>query len=107
VRDVTVRGQSFIDNGLSTRFDTHVPQRRDEWDKGFKDRVYHIDTQFLYQHGHMLEKGGRYWIVRVLDLGDFGCRWFNQLWRMTEPRPDLENICGHDTGGIRVMLGEV
>jgi hypothetical protein len=51
VRDVTVRGQSFIDNGLSTSFVTHVPQRRDDWDKGFKDKVYHIDTQILYQHG--------------------------------------------------------
>ncbi len=28
VRDVTVRGQSFIDNGLSTRFVTHVPQSK-------------------------------------------------------------------------------
>ncbi len=32
VRGVTVRGQSFIDNGLSTMFVTHVPQRRDDWD---------------------------------------------------------------------------
>ncbi len=48
---MTVRGQSFIDNGLSTRFVTHVPQRRDDWDKGFKDKVYHISTQLLYQHG--------------------------------------------------------
>jgi hypothetical protein len=22
------------------------------------------------------------------------------------PRPDIENDCGHDTGGFRVMLGE-
>ena len=39
------------DNELSTRFVTHVPQRRDDWDKGFKDKVYNIDTQFLYQDG--------------------------------------------------------
>jgi hypothetical protein len=25
-----VRGESFIDNGLSTRFVTHVPQKRDD-----------------------------------------------------------------------------
>jgi hypothetical protein len=33
----------------------HVPQRRDDWDKGFKDKVYHIVTQHLYQY--VLEKG--------------------------------------------------
>jgi hypothetical protein len=26
---------------------------------------------------------------------------------VTEPRPGLENLCGHDTGGIRVIVGEV
>ncbi len=31
----------------------------------------------------------------------------SQLWRVTAPRPDLENLCGHDTGGIRVLVGEV
>jgi hypothetical protein len=35
-----------------------------------------------------------------LVFADFGCRWLSQLWRMTEPRPDFENLCGHDTGGI-------
>ncbi len=55
---MTVRGQSFIDNGLSTRFVTHVPQIRDDWDKGFKDKVYHIVTQLLYQHGPRDRKGG-------------------------------------------------
>jgi hypothetical protein len=38
-------------------FVTHVPQKRDDWDKGFKDKVYHIVTQLLYQHGHVPEKG--------------------------------------------------
>jgi hypothetical protein len=46
-----------MDNGLSTRFVTHVPQKRDDWDKGFKDKVYHIVTQVLYHHGHVPEKG--------------------------------------------------
>jgi hypothetical protein len=40
-------------------------------------------------------------------LADFGCRWFSQLWRVTDPRPDLENFCGHDTEGICVLIGEV
>ncbi len=31
----------------------------------------------------------------------------SQLWRVTEPRSDLENFCGHDTGGFRELLGEV
>jgi len=44
------------------------------------------------------DKWASYWIVRVMSLADFGCRWLSQLWRMTEPR--LENLCGHDTGGI-------
>ena len=43
-------------------------------------------------------------LVRVLALDDFGCRWLSQLWRVTAPRP---NLCGHDTGGFRVLLGEV
>ena len=42
------------------------------------------------------------WTVWVLDLVDFGCRWINQLWRVTEPRSDLENPCGHD-----MLIGEV
>jgi hypothetical protein len=58
---VTVRGQSFIDYGLSTRF--VIPQRRDDSDKGFKDKVYHSVDQVLYQHGHVSEKGDN-----VLDL---------------------------------------
>ncbi len=36
---------------------THVPQRRDDWDKGFKDKVYHIITQLLYQHGSRAREG--------------------------------------------------
>ena len=32
------------------------------------------------------------WIVRVLALAEFGCRWLSQLWRVTEPRPDIENL---------------
>jgi hypothetical protein len=31
----------------------------------------------------------------------------NTLERETDPRPDLENLCGHDTGGIRVLIGDV
>jgi hypothetical protein len=34
-------------------------------------------------------------------------RGLSQLWRVTDPRSDLENLCGHDTGGIRVLIGEV
>jgi hypothetical protein len=44
-------------NGLSTRFVTHVPQKRDDWDKGFKDKVCHIVTQLLYQHGSRVREG--------------------------------------------------
>ncbi len=47
VVSVTVRGQSFIDNGLSTRFVTHVPQRRNVWDKGFKDKTYHTHQRLI------------------------------------------------------------
>ncbi len=36
-----------IDNGLSTRFVTHVPQRRDDWEKGFKDKVYQCHPSFV------------------------------------------------------------
>jgi hypothetical protein len=25
---------------------------------------------------------------------------------VTDPRPDIENLCVHDTGGIRLMTGE-
>jgi hypothetical protein len=39
-----------------------------------------------------------------LVLADFGCRWLSQLWRVTDPRPDIENLCGHDTGGFREQL---
>ncbi len=52
-----------------------------------------------------------FWTVRVLVLSDFelfGCRWFSQLWRVTEPLTDLGNSqCGHDTRGNRVLMGEV
>ncbi len=40
VRDVTVRGQSFIDNGLSTVFVTRSRVR--EGRQCFKDNVYHF-----------------------------------------------------------------
>ncbi len=39
------------------RFVTHVPQRRDDLDKGFKDKIYHVVTQVLYQNGHVTENG--------------------------------------------------
>ena len=32
---------------------------------------------------------------RDLTLVDFGCRWVNQLWWVTDTRTDLENSCGH------------
>ncbi len=53
------------------------------------------------------KRNASYWIVRVLAVADFGCRWLSQLWRVTEPRPDIENLCGHDTGGFHVLTGEV
>ena len=65
----------------------------------------------LSSHSHVSnafsKRNAFYWIVRVLALADFGCRWLNQLWRVTDPRPDLENLCGNDTGGICVLIGEV
>jgi hypothetical protein len=48
----------------------------------------------------VFQRNASYWIVRVLSLADFGCRWRNQLWWVNDPRPDLENLCGHDTGGV-------
>ena len=50
-------------------------------------------------HINTLERAS-YWTVRVLTLADFGCRWLSQLWRVTDPRTEPENFCGHDTGGI-------
>ncbi len=47
-----------------------------------------------------LKRDASYWTVQVLVLADFGCGWLSQLWRVTEPRPDIENLCGHDTRGI-------
>ncbi len=54
-----MRGQDVIDNGFSTRFVTHVHQRRDDSKlrRGFKDKVYHVDTQLLYQNGHEVVTG--------------------------------------------------
>jgi hypothetical protein len=48
------------------------------------------------------KRNASYWNVRALTLADFGCRRrrLSQLWRVPEPRPDLENLCGHDAGGI-------
>jgi hypothetical protein len=43
------------------------------------------------------------WTVRALAFADFGCRWLSQLWPVTRFGPELENACGHDTGGIRVL----
>ena len=58
----------------------------------------------LSSHSHVSKafskRNTSYWTVQVLTLTDFGCRCLTQLWRVTDPRPDLENLCGHDTGGI-------
>jgi hypothetical protein len=51
------------------------------------------------------KRNASYWTVRVLALADFGCRWLSQLWRVLNQLPNLENLCGHDTGGIREQSG--
>jgi len=40
------------------------------------------------------------WLILVADP-------LSQLCRVTAPRSDIENLRGHDTGGIRVLIGEV
>jgi hypothetical protein len=64
-----------------------------------------VVDKILSSHSHasntFSKRNASYWIVRVLTLADFGSRWISQLWRVTDPRPDLENhLSGHDTGGI-------
>jgi hypothetical protein len=54
---VTERGQSFIDNGLSTRFVPTYPRNVMIETKVLKNKVYHIVTHLLYQYGHVPEKG--------------------------------------------------
>jgi hypothetical protein len=65
----------------------------------------------LVSHSHasnaFSKRNASYWTVRVWALADFGCRWLSQLWRVTAPWPEIENLCGHGTGGIRVLIGEV
>ena len=41
-----------IENGISLSWGGLQPPFSDDWDKGFKDKVYHISNQLLYQHGH-------------------------------------------------------
>ncbi len=79
VSGVTVRGQGFIDNGFSTRFVTHVPQRRDDWDKGFKDKVDHIVTQLLYQYGHVPVKGDKTLKTRSTTFDTHQCPRYSLL----------------------------
>ncbi len=61
-----------------------------------------VETESSHSHASnaFSKRNASYWTVRVLALADFGCRWLSQLWRVTDPRPDLENFCGHDTVGI-------
>ncbi len=75
------------------------------WVTNLVDKLWRQNLVSHHDSNAFSKRNSSYWTVRVLVLADFGCRWLSQLWRMTEPRQDLENLCGHDTGGSPEVLG--
>jgi hypothetical protein len=85
----TVLVQKLGDNVVDFVFKTFVTIITSLGYVGNKPCSQSVVDKTLSSHSHdsnvFSKRNTSYWTVRVLVLGDFGCRWLSQLWRVIEP----------------------